>query len=231
MSGCHGWREDASVRRATFLWGTTHPRPVRSHGIPRLESLAFHDGVRHVAFTGLEPATPWVRSRRPGQTERATRTRHRLGTKRVRHPGLGRARASTLRSLKTARFQRERARACPRVPQSSFSRNEGVPGSSPGVGFSRLAGLLQVPARTTRRPPCSIAAKRLRFRFVGVKKAALVLLSVGRQVAVRPVDHLHTRPHPCGRARRAEVVDPPGWVDPGSPDRSAGAGAGSAARM
>jgi hypothetical protein len=27
------------------------------------------------------------------------------------------------------------ARTCPRVPYSSFSRNEGVPGSSPGVGF------------------------------------------------------------------------------------------------
>src|SRR5688572_10687586 len=33
------------------------------------------------------------------------------------------------------------ARACPPVPYSSFSRNEGVPGSSPGVGFSGLAGI------------------------------------------------------------------------------------------
>jgi len=38
-------------------------------------------------------------------------------------------------------FQQERAREWTRVPHSSFPRNEGVPGSSPGVGFPGIVCL------------------------------------------------------------------------------------------
>jgi hypothetical protein len=65
-------------------------------------------------------------------------TRRSTGTKRVRQSGYERARASTVRALKPPSFHRKGARACPRVdvrPYLSFPRNEGVPGSNPGVGF------------------------------------------------------------------------------------------------
>ncbi len=61
------------------------------------------------------------------------------------------------RAVKTTSLQRERPLACRAgtpVRHSSFPRNEGVPGSSPGVGFRESpaqAGLFLVPrARSTR---------------------------------------------------------------------------------
>jgi hypothetical protein len=60
------------------------------------------------------------------------------GTKRVRELGHARARAPTVvvtKSLISSEIVPVRARACPPVPHLSFPRNEGVPGSSPGVGF------------------------------------------------------------------------------------------------
>ena len=59
------------------------------------------------------------------------------GTKRVRQAGHARAPASTVEGAKSPDCQRDLAalaREWTRVPHLSFPRNEGVPGSSPGVG-------------------------------------------------------------------------------------------------
>ena len=61
------------------------------------------------------------------------------GTKRVRQLGHERVPASTPKVVKQPDFRQElpaRAREWTRLPHSSFPRNEGVPGSSPGVGSS-----------------------------------------------------------------------------------------------
>jgi hypothetical protein len=62
----------------------------------------------------------------------------RMGTKRVRQPGHGRARASLIEAVTLSNFPVNRARTCPRVPARPslvFPSYEGVPGSSPGVGL------------------------------------------------------------------------------------------------
>jgi hypothetical protein len=61
------------------------------------------------------------------------------GTRRVRELGHARAPAPTVRGVNrpdSSENVAARARAWTPVPHSSFSRNEGVPGSSPGVGFT-----------------------------------------------------------------------------------------------
>jgi hypothetical protein len=63
------------------------------------------------------------------------------GTKRVRQPGHGRAARPLevgVKRLLCSGNVPGRARACSPVPHSSFSRNEGVPGSSPGVGSLKV---------------------------------------------------------------------------------------------
>jgi hypothetical protein len=66
-----------------------------------------------------------------------------LGAKQVRDVRHGRVREST-RDHRIKRFPRDfmdsRGLSWTAVPRSSLSRNEGVPGSSPGVGFSIQAG-------------------------------------------------------------------------------------------
>ena len=88
-------------------------RPARNGGNSCLKSLAFHDGVRHVAFTGLELATPSgaIQAPRPhGAGDRNTASAgYKTGTS-------ARARAGT----RVHRSRRETAqipaRTCPRVP-------------------------------------------------------------------------------------------------------------------
>src|ERR687891_1228371 len=55
--------------------------------------------------------------------------------------GYTRPTADALKGANSSKNVPASARAWTRVPHSSFPRNEGVPGSSPGVGFSRFAGL------------------------------------------------------------------------------------------
>ena len=80
------------------------------------------------------PAHLCARARSPGGNTTGTEARARRGT--CVHPQGG---------VKEPDFQREcasrSARAWTRVPHSSFPRNEGVPGSSPGVGLPVFAGL------------------------------------------------------------------------------------------